>query len=191
MATKPRFAFRLGWRSVRYVCPNLTRAEARAVADAAGPSFAAEGITTAKRAAAAVAQMAEETDGFRTFREYASGAEYEGRRDLGNVKPGDGRRFPGRGTIMSTGRANYAAASRRFHHDFIAHPSDMQQPKWAFKVGAAWWHDNGCNQLADSGDFTALTRRINGGVNGLAQREAYHRRAQHVARFLVPKRRKP
>lgn len=188
---KPRYAYRLGWRSVRYVCPNLSVARAKQIADAAGPSFVAEGITTAKRAAAAVAQMAEETDGFRTFAEYASGAAYEGRRDLGNTKRGDGRRFKGRGSIMCTGRTNYGAMARRFHHDFVEHPADMALPKWALKVGAAWWHDHDCNQLADSGDFVALTREINGGTNGLAEREAYHRRARRVQRFLIPKRRRP
>jgi putative chitinase len=191
MASKPRFAYRLGWRSVRYVCPHLTRAQARVIADAAGPAFIACNINTAKRAAAAVAQMAQETDGFRTFAEYASGSAYEYRRDLGNFRRGDGRNYRGRGSIMCTGRFNYAAMSRRFHHDFIKHPADMAKPGWALKVGAAWWQANGCNQLADSGDFVALTRRINGGTTGLADRQAYHRRARRVSRFLIPKRRKP
>jgi predicted chitinase len=186
-----RYAYRLGWRSLRYVFPHLTVAQAKAIADAAGPSFVAEHITTPARAAAAIAQMGEETDGFRTFAEYASGAAYEGRADLGNTHPGDGRRYKGRGAIMSTGRANYAQASKRFHHDFIKHPADMAEPSWALKVGAAWWHDHGCNELADVGDFVGLTRRINGGLNGLAQRQAYHARARRVARFLTPKRRHP
>lgn len=195
--TSPRYAYRLGWRSVRYVCPHLSVSEAKAVADAAGPAFIACNITNAKRAAAAVAQMAQETDGFRAFTEYASGAAYDitvNRRlalELGNRKRGDGRRFKGRGSIMCTGHDNYAAMSRRFHHDFIKHPADMGKPGWAFKAGAAWWQANGCNQLADQGAFVALTRRINGGTNGLAERQAYHRRARRVARFLIPKRRAP
>lgn len=189
--TAPRFAHRLGWRSVRYVCPHLTAAQARVIADALGPAFHAFGITTRRRAAAAIAQFAHESDGFRTTAEYASGARYEGRRDLGNTHPGDGRRFKGRAFIQITGRTNYAAAGAALGHDFLEHPADLAKPTWAAKASCWWWKAHGCNQLADTGDFTRLTRRINGGTNGLADRQAYHRRARRVATFLVPKRRKP
>jgi putative chitinase len=188
---RDRYAYRLGWRSVRYVCPHLTVREARVIADALGPAFAASGITTARRASMAVAQFAHESDGFRTTTEYASGQAYEGREDLGNTQPGDGRRFKGRGFVQITGRANYALVSARLAHDFVRRPTDLALPRWAAKASAVWWRDNGCNQIADTGDFVALTRRINGGVNGLADRERLYRRARRAAPFLVPKRRKP
>jgi predicted chitinase len=188
---KPRYAYRLGWRSIRRVCPHLTTAQARTIADALGPAFRASGITTRRRAAMAVAQMAHESAGFRTTTEYASGAAYEGREDLGNIRPGDGRRFKGRGYIQITGRANYRAVSKALGHDFLARPADLAKPRWAAKASCWWWKNAGCNQIADRGDFVALTRRINGGVNGLADRRRYYRRARLVSPFLVPKRRRP
>lgn len=189
--TKPRYAFRLGWRSVRHVCPNLTPAQARVVADALGPAFHKFGITTRRRAAMAVAQFAHESAGFRTTTEYASGAEYEGRRDLGNTHPGDGKRFKGRGYIQITGRANYGAVSQALGHDFLTHPGDLAKSAYAAKASAWWWKAHGCNELADRNDFLGLTRRINGGTNGLASRRVFYRRARLVSLFLVPKRRRP
>lgn len=185
------FAYRLGWRSVRAVEPRLSPAEARKIADALGPAFREYGITTPARAAAAVAQFAHESAGFRTTTEFASGAAYEGRRDLGNTRPGDGKRFRGRGYIQITGRSNYTAVSKAFGVDFLSNSSKLAEPRYAAKASCWWWSKNGCNQIADSGDFVALTRRINGGTNGLADRQTYHARARKVAKYLVPKRRPP
>lgn len=190
----PRFAYRLGWRSVQRVVGGpkvLSNARARAIADALGPAFHEYGITTPRRAAMAVAQMCHESAGFRATTEFASGAAYEGRRDLGNTHPGDGKRFKGRGLIMLTGRANYAACSAALRHDFVGHPEDLAEPRWAAKASCWWWAAHGLNAIADSGDVVAATRRINGGTNGLAARKTYYRRALVVAPFLVPKRRKP
>jgi predicted chitinase len=178
---------RLDPAALQRVAPWLTAQQARGLADALGPAFARYGIVTPRRAAAAVAQFAHESAGFHTTTEYASGAEYEGRRDLGNTHPGDGRRFKGRGYIQVTGRNNYAAAARAFGVDFLAHPEKLAEPRYAALVSCWWWAAHGCNQLADGGDFVALTRRINGGTNGLASREAYHDRARAVASRLVPK----
>jgi putative chitinase len=136
-----------------------------------------------------VSQFAHETDGFRTTTEYASGAAYEGRRDLGNVRPGDGPRFRGHGMIMITGRANHAKASKALGHDFVAHPTHLAEPRWAALASCWWWQNHGCNRLADANDIEALTRRINGGVNGLAERRIYQARARQVADQLVPRRR--
>lgn len=189
--TEPRYAYRLGWRSIRVVCPHLSAYEARRVANALGPAFHQYGITNRKRAAAAVAQFAHESAGFRTTTEYASGAAYEGRRDLGNTRPGDGKRFKGRGYIMVTGRTNYTALSKALGHDFVANPTDLAKPTWAAKASCWWWKAHRCNEIADSGDFERLTRVINGGLNGYPDRVRYWRRAKRVARFLVPKRRSP
>src|SRR5581483_8728455 len=131
----------IGWRSLREVVDrrDFTELEARSIAEGLGTGFREFGITTRKRAAAAVAQMAHECDGFRTLTEYASGAEYEGRRDLGNTHPGDGKRFKGRGLIMITGRANYAAAGKALGLDLVRHPELLAHPHVAARASCWWW----------------------------------------------------
>jgi putative chitinase len=180
---------RVSAQALRYVCPWLTAGQARRLGRVIGPAFVRYEITSPGRAAAAVAQFAHESAGFRTTTEFASGAAYEGRRDLGNTHPGDGVRFKGRGYLQITGRANYQGVSRAFGHDFLAHPADLAKPRWAAMASCWWWHAHGCNQLADSGDFAALSARINGRhpANGLADRVALHARARQVADRLVPR----
>jgi putative chitinase len=180
-----------GWTidpaALRFVAPWLTVSQSRTLALALAPAFRRYGITTRLRAAAAVAQFCHESAGFRTTTEFASGQEYEGRRDLGNTHPGDGARFKGRGYIQITGRFNYTAASRAFGVDFISHPELLAAPKWAAMASCYWWSAHGCSALADAGAFIALTRRINGGVNGLADRQMFYARALRVASRLVPR----
>lgn len=182
-----RHAARVDAGALRHVAPWLTVKQAEVLGAALGEAFRRYRITTPARAAAAVAQFCHESAGFRTTTEYASGAEYEGRRDLGNTQRGDGVRFKGRGYIQITGRNNYAAVSRAFKHDFLTHPADLASPKYAALASCWWWYVHGCNSYADSGDFIGLTRRINGGVNGLAERQTYHARAKQVAKRLVPR----
>lgn len=104
---------------------------------------------------------------------------YEGRIDLGNTQPGDGFRYRGRGLIQITGRANYRAVRdglRRLLQldvpDFEAAPELLEMPRWAALSAAWFWSAKGCGPLADAGEFERLTRRINGGTNGLADRVA-------------------
>jgi putative chitinase len=182
-------SYTIGPRSLRFVCPWLSKQRASELAPALGQAFYRHHITTPRRAAMAVAQMAHESAGFRTATEYASGAEYEGRRDLGNIHPGDGKRFKGRGFIQITGRTNYSAVSIALGHDFLIYPEKLAHDHWAAMASCWWWEAHGCNQLADRGDFTGLTRRINGGLNGLASRRAYYLRARAVGRFLTPRKR--
>lgn len=176
----------MDWTALRVVAPWLTTSQAKTLAAALSPAFRKYGITTPKRAAAAVAQFCHESAGFRTTTEFASGAEYEGRKDLGNTHPGDGVRFRGRGYIQITGRSNYTAVTQAFGHNFLTDPAALATPKYAAMASCWWWDAHGCNQIADSGDFVALTRRINGGTNGLDARQLYHARAQKVASRLVP-----
>lgn len=143
-------------------------------------------IVTPMRLSHFMAQTAQESDGFATTVEYASGAAYEGRRDLGNTRKGDGKRFRGRGLIQCTGRANYRAftawcrARGMDSPDFEARPETVAQFPWAF-ISAVWYWDwKGLNRLADKGDLRAITRKINGGTNGLADRQAYFRRAWEI-----------
>ena len=140
-------------------------------------------IDTELRIAHFTAQIAHESDGFRTTQEYASGAAYEGRRDLGNTEPGDGKRFKGRGLIQLTGRANYRAAGKRLKFDLEADPARAAEPLMSLKIACDYWthwRGAGINPLADRDDLIAVTRAINGGLNGIADRRAYLARAKAI-----------
>lgn len=137
-------------------------------------------INTPARQAAFIAQVAHESGQFRYVRELASGAVYEGRRDLGNTMTGDGVRFKGRGLIQITGRANYKACGAALGLDLILFPELLEQPAYACRSAAWFWKSHGLNELADVGDQVRITRRINGGTNGLAERLAYFELAKKV-----------
>lgn len=143
--SRPRYAYRLGWRSLRHVCPYLTVREAKQLARDLAQAMHDFHITTRRRAEMFIAQTAHESVGFRFREEIASGALYEGRKDLGNTRPGDGRRFKGRTFIQITGRANYGAVSKALGHDFVRHPADLALPVYAAKGAAWWWSAHGCN----------------------------------------------
>jgi predicted chitinase len=196
--SQPRYAYRLGWRSLRAVVGKDTRGrwlltveQAKTLARDLGQAMHDFDISTRRRAAMFVAQTAHESGGYRFREEIASGEEYEGRHDLGNVHPGDGKRFKGRTFIQITGRNNYAAVGHALGVDFLRHPEKLAEQKYACKGAAWWWFTHGCNELADQGSLETVTRRINGGLNGLASRQTYYSRARKIALFLIPRRRKP
>lgn len=135
-------------------------------------------INTPTRQAAFLAQIGHESGSLRYVRELASGEAYEGRADLGNTQPGDGVRYKGRGLIQITGRANYAACGAALGVDLIADPAQLEQPERAARSAGWFWLTHGCNELADAGNFQKLTRRINGGLNGLDDRLALWERAK-------------
>lgn len=138
------------------------------------------GIDTPVRQAAFIAQLAHESGEFRYVEEIASGAAYENRADLGNVQPGDGVRFKGRGLIQITGRANYAAVSAALGYDFVADPESLEDTDYACRSAAWFWKSRGLNAIADLGDFQRITKRINGGLNGYGHRLGYWERAKQV-----------
>ena len=119
-----------------------------------------------------LAQLAHESGNFRYMEEIASGAAYEGRKDLGNTQPGDGKRFKGRGPIQLTGRANYRRYGQQLGIDFENNPAIVAIPSVGLLVACKFWSDNGLNELADKDDVVSITKRINGGTNGLADRKA-------------------
>lgn len=135
-------------------------------------------IDTPARIAAWIAQIGHESGGFRFTREIWGPTDaqrrYEGRIDLGNTVPGDGSRYRGRGLIQITGRSNYARAAAALGVDVVAEPEMLETDGMAALSAAWWWSANGCNQLADAGNFDALTRRINGGLNGIEDRRRRH-----------------
>ena len=119
-------------------------------------------INTPARIAAFLAQIGHESGSLRYVEEIASGAAYEGRKDLGNTQPGDGIRFKGRGLIQITGRANYDAVGKALQYDFISNPEHLELPG-AASLSAAWfWKSRGLNELADKGDFLKISVKING-----------------------------
>lgn len=138
------------------------------------------GIDTAQRQAAFLAQIAHESGQLRYVQEIASGAAYEGRADLGNTQPGDGVRFKGRGLIQITGRENYAKCGAALELDLLAHPELLTTPDNASASAAWFWFAKGLNSYADAKDFVGLTRRINGGLNGLQDRQQFWQRAKQV-----------
>jgi len=129
-------------------------------------------INSHVRQAMFLAQVGHESGRLVYVREIASGKAYEGRKDLGNVEPGDGVRFRGRGLIQVTGRANYVACGFALELDLIARPELLERPEHAAMSAAWFWWQKGLNELADKGDFNWITRRINGGTNGMADRQA-------------------
>lgn len=148
-------------------------------------------ITTPRQIAAFIAQLAHESGAFKYTTEIASGDAYQGRADLGNIYPGDGRRYKGRGLIQVTGRANYAKVSRVFGHDFVANPELLATPQFAVRSAGWFWQNikgNGLMSLPEDwrsatkkySPFQYLTWRINGGLNGYAEREQYFLRGLKV-----------
>ena len=138
------------------------------------------GIDTPLRQASFLAQVAHESGQLLWLRELASGAAYEGRSDLGNVVAGDGVRFKGRGLLQITGRANYAACGVALGLDLLAAPQLLEQPVAACRSAGWFWQSRGLNRLADAGGQERVTRRINGGINGLAERLALYQVARKV-----------
>lgn len=128
-------------------------------------------INTPLRQAHFLAQLAHESDGFRTTTEYASGSAYEGRKDLGNIYKGDGKKFKGRGLIQLTGRHNYRLYGSLLGADFVANPRLAEQFPYAALTAGEYWHRHNLNELANKDDVMAITRRINGGLNGIADRK--------------------
>ncbi len=137
-------------------------------------------MNTPLRAAHFLAQTCHESAGFRTTEEFADGSAYNGRADLGNTQPGDGPRFKGRGLIQLTGRANYAKYGPIIGIDLIADPAAAAAPAISLKIACEFWKQHGLNAFADSDDIMTITRRINGGLNGIDDRKAALEKAKAV-----------
>jgi putative chitinase len=150
-------------------------------------------IDTPIRQLCFLAQVGHESGSLFYTEELASGAAYEGRIGLGNTQPGDGVRFKGRGLIQITGRANYKAAGDALGVDFIKNPvllggknvkvCNSEQLKNAAMSAGWFWNSRKLNAIADTIDiakpidsgtnltnFILMTKKINGGTNGLNDR---------------------
>ena len=136
------------------------------------------GINTPLRAVHYLAQVFHESAALRYTEEIASGKAYEGREDLGNTQKGDGVKFKGRGFIQITGRANYQAYANSEYcvGDLMKHPEWISKSPGNQKASMWFWKTKGLNELADKDDIRAITKKVNGGYNGLADRMFYYRR---------------
>lgn len=147
-------------------------------------------INTPGRLAAFLAQIGHESGRLVHVREIwgptPAQQRYEGRADLGNTQPGDGKRYMGRGLIQTTGRANYRATRDGLAlylpdvPDLEVMPALLERPDLAAMSAAWYWHSRDLNTFADLGDFIRITKRINGGTNGLADRLALYEAARAV-----------
>jgi putative chitinase len=95
---------------------------------------------------------------------------YGGRADLGNTEDGDGWKFHGRGVIQLTGRSNYTVCGDALGQPLTSNPSLLLDPEWACLSAGWFWNKKGLNALADTEDWTTMTKRINGGTIGLSDR---------------------
>ena len=161
---------------IKRIDPNVRKNYASAL----NPAMAAGSITTPPRVAAFLAQILHESGSFQFLRELASGAAYEGRKDLGNTQPGDGVRYKGRGFIQLTGRANFRSAGSDLGLDLENNPDLAEQPDIAARLAVWFWNKKNLNAKADAGDFVGITRAINGGTRGLQERTRLYESAKQV-----------
>ena len=130
-----------------------------------------------------LAQAAHESAGFRTLEEYGGQpywSRYEGRLDLGNNCAGDGVLYHGRGIFQLTGRANYRAMGTKISLGLEDDPHLAGEGDVSLRTACEYWKARRLQNPADSNDITEVTRRINGGFNGLAERKLYFRRAWSI-----------
>jgi putative chitinase len=144
-----------------------------------------------------VSQLAHESDSFNAMEEYASGRAYEGRKDLGNVKAGDGIKFKGHGPLQITGRTNHhlmgvkAGAPLKFIND----PGLLATPEWGVWAACVFWTEKGLLDISNMPDdakiwskkldknlspLEYISWRVNGGFNGLASRIIFYERSKQV-----------
>ena len=164
-------------RQIMPNCPASRRADYLPFIQQAMTEFQ---ITSYLRETAFIAQLAHESGELRYMEEIASGAAYEGRKDLGNTQPGDGKRYKGRGPIQLTGRTNYTKYGQLLGVDLVNNPTIAATKEVGFRIAGEFWKLNGLNELADVQDFKQITKRINGGYNGLDDRMKYYERAKAV-----------
>ena len=155
------------------------------------------GIDAPARTAAFLAQLAHESGQFRFMQEIWGPTPAQQRYEptttlsttLGNTEAGDGRRFKGRGPIQITGRANYRRFGDLLGLNLVDNPDSAALPEVAFRVAGLFWSKKGLNELADRVTpeaFREITRRINGGFNGLAERERFYEAAKSALGVTGP-----
>ncbi|NJL81816.1 MAG: peptidase M15 [Chloroflexaceae bacterium] len=166
---------------LKTIMPQASSADIRTYVEPINKTLYDFDLDTKTRAAAFIAQVAHESGSLKYKEEIADGSAYEGRLDLGNIKPGDGRRYKGRGLIQLTGRANYRQAGEAMKLPLEDQPELVVRDPYINAAIAGWyWQSRNINAVAERGDFAAVTRRINGGLNGQSDRLEFWERAKKV-----------
>jgi putative chitinase len=153
------------------------------LAEALAKDLPPRGINNRLRWVHFLAQAAHETGGFRYLVELGGPtyfAKYDGRKDLGNMAPGDGARYRGRGIFQLTGRANYRTYGEALGLPLDDQPDLASKPDVAVKVAGLYWERRNLSLAADRDDLNAITKAINGGTNGLADRANYLTKLKEV-----------
>jgi putative chitinase len=167
---------------LKKLCPSAKAAIINDLEQYLAPTLERYEINTPLRVMNFLAQAAHESAGFKTLKEYwgptAAQKGYEGRKDLGNTQAGDGKLFMGRGIFQLTGRANYATYGKLLGVDFVSNPDMVATGKYSMLTACEYWKSRKLNALADNDDTVAITKKINGGTNGLAERLAYRKAAK-------------
>ena len=151
----------------------------------------ATGLTTPLRLAHWMAQTAVESGDYRFMREIWGPTDcqrgYEGRTDLGNTHPGDGKRFMGRGLLQITGRDLYRRIGAALGLDLVNHPELAERPDIAVRTACHYWTTHHLNDWADKDDVLAVSRGVNRGnpqsikmPNGFPARQAALAKARKV-----------
>lgn len=177
----------MGPATLAALIAELAAPAGRGIADRLAPPLAKAlrqgAVWTAARVQHFLAQAAHETGGFTWLNELGGPrylARYDGRPDLGNDQPGDGARFKGRGIFQLTGRANYARLGPRIGVDLVENPEAAADPANAARLAVLYWNDRDLSPLADADDLRGVTRRINGGANGLDDRRKWLARIREL-----------
>lgn len=172
--------------TLRAAMPGLSTANAVSYLPLMEAAMRERGITSQLRSAMWLAQVGHESMSLMYFEELNSGQEYEGRVSLGNTQPGDGVKFKGRGPIQITGRTNYTQAGAALNLPLVTNPKMAADPQYAFRISAWWWYAHNINTFADRGDVIGATKVINGGTQGLSDRQYRYGLAIALGGAVVP-----
>lgn len=152
--------------------------------DALNETFEEFKIDNELRIAGFLSQIGVESDELKYTREIWGPTpvqlRYEGRKDLGNTQPGDGKRYMGRGLIQITGRANYETCGLALGVDLVANPESLEALPLCVRSAGWFWDSRSLNELADNEDVKGITRKVNGGYTHLDRRQTYFDKAIEV-----------
>jgi putative chitinase len=178
-------------QQLQSIMPSIPTARREALLPFLQAAMAEFAIETPARVAAFVAQLAHESGQFLFMEEIWGPTQAQRRYEpvstlaatLGNTELGDGKRFKGRGPIQITGRANYRRFGDLLGLDLVSDPARAAHPELAFRIAGLFWSKKGLSELADRATdeaFREITRRINGGFNGLDDRRKFYAVARTV-----------